>query len=204
VNATQAHGELRAFGRPVIETREAAALLRTSLSNASRLLRAMSEAGLVSRIRQGLWALDPGISPFAAVPYLTAPYPAYVSLWSALAHHDMIEQIPARIYVSSLHRTQQVQTRLGHYSIHHLAAEVFGGFEGDPDHGYIATAEKALFDTLYSRAPRGGRVHLPEISLPEGFSRDELDTWVARIRTPRLRTIVLRELERALTIATAS
>lgn len=204
MNATQALGQLRAFGLPIIETREAATLLRTSLSNASRLLRAMSQVGLVRRIRQGLWALDPAISPLVAAPYLTAPYPAYVSLWSALAHHDMIEQIPARTYATSLHRTEQIATGLGPYSIHHLAPEVFGGFEGDPEHGYMATAEKALFDTLYIRAPRGHRVHLPELSLPIGFRPNELDAWAARITTPRLRTIVLREIERALALATAA
>jgi predicted transcriptional regulator of viral defense system len=31
------------------------------------------------------------------VPYLTAPRPAYVSLWSALARHGMIDQIPRSI-----------------------------------------------------------------------------------------------------------
>lgn len=204
MNAIQALGALRAYGRPVIETRETAALLRTSLSNASRLLRAMSDVGLVRRIRHGLWALDPEVSPFVAAPYLTAPYPAYVSLWSALAHHDMIEQIPARVSVASLDRAQQVTTGLGSYSIHHLAPEVFGGYEGDPDHGYMATPEKALFDTLYIRAPRGRRVHLPELFLPEGFRHDELDAWLTRIQTPRLRTIMVREIERALAAATAS
>ncbi|WP_217924521.1 type IV toxin-antitoxin system AbiEi family antitoxin domain-containing protein [Miltoncostaea oceani] len=201
MNATQAHGQLRAFRRPIIETREAAALLRTSLSNASRLLRAMSQAGLVRRVRQGLWALDPEISPVVAAPYITSPYPAYVSLWSALAHHDMIEQIPARVYVASLHRTQQIPSGLGHYSIHHLASEVFGGFEGDPEGGYMATAEKAVFDTLYVRAPRGGRVHFPELSLPEDFRHDDLRGWAARIPTPRLRTIVQRSIEQTLGLA---
>ena len=202
MNATQAYGELRAFGRPVIETREAAALLQTSLSNASRLLRAMSEAGVVRRIRHGLWALDPAILPFVAVPYLTAPYPAYVSLWSALASHDMIEQVPAQVYVASLDRTQEIATGLGPYSIHHLAPEVFGGYEGSPERGYVATPEKALFDVLYTRAPRGGRVRLPELSLPEGFRPEELDVWAVRISTPRLRTMVRRGIERALALTT--
>jgi predicted transcriptional regulator of viral defense system len=202
VNATQAYGELRAFGRPAIETREAAALLRTSLSNTSRLLRSMSEAGLVRRIRHGLWALDPAIDPFVAVPYLTAPYPAYVSLWSALARHDMIEQIPAQVYVSSLHRTQQIMTSLAPYSIHHLAPQVFGGFEGDAQRGYVATPEKALFDTIYIRAPRGGRAHFPELSLPAAFDAGELETWTERIPNPKLRTIVTRGFEQAVAQAT--
>lgn len=201
MNASQAFGELRAFGRPVIETREAAALLRTSSSNASHLLRSMAVSGLVRRIRHGLWALDPAIDPFVAVPYLTAPYPAYVSLWSALATHDMIEQVPAQVFVISLDRTREITTGLGPYSIHHLTPEIFGGFEGDPEHGYLATPEKALVDTVYIRAPRGGRAYFPELSLPMDFDPGQLDTWTKRIPTPKLRTMVMRGLERALTQA---
>lgn len=201
MNAVQAHGRLRRFGAPVVETREAAALLGTSLSNASRLLRALADAGLVRRIRAGLWALDPAIPPDVVVPYLTAPHPAYVSLWSALAHHDMIEQIPARVFVASLHRSQQIATGFGVYSVHHLAPEVFGGFTGDPGQGYIATAEKALFDTVYTRAPRGGRVYFPELTLPEGFRYDGVREWVDRIPVARLRTIVARGIDAALSVA---
>jgi predicted transcriptional regulator of viral defense system len=202
VNASRAYGEFRAYGRPVIETREAAALLGTSSSNASHLLRSMDTSGLVRRIRHGLWAIDVGVDPFVVVPYLTAPYPAYVSLWSALATHDMIEQVPARVYVISLDRTRQIATGLGPYSIHHLAPEVFGGFEGDPEHGYLAAPEKALFDTVYIRAPRGGRAYFPELTLPETFDRGKLEGWTACVPSQKLRTMVTRGLERALTQAT--
>jgi len=198
VNASQAYGALLAFGRPVIETREAAALLRTTSSNASHSLRSMAESGLVRRIRHGLWALDPGIDPWVVVPYLTAPYPAYVSLWSAMAKHDMIEQVPAQTFATSLDRTRRIATGLGPYSIHHLAAEVFGGFEGDSERGYVATPEKALFDTIYIRAPRGGRAYLPELALPAEFDAAQLGDWTRRIPAAKLRTVVKRGLDHAL------
>lgn len=204
MTASQAYGELRAFGRPVVETREAATLLRISPSNASHLLRSMATSGLVRKIRHGLWAIDPATDPFVVVPYLTAPYPAYVSLWSALAAHDMIEQIPAQVFVVSVDRSRRIATGLGPYSIHHLAPEVFGGFEGDPEHGYLATPEKALFDTLYIRAPRGGRAYFPELSLPTGFDAGQLEAWSERIPNPRMRTIVERGAERAMAQAEGS
>jgi predicted transcriptional regulator of viral defense system len=199
MTAFQAYGRLRAFGRPVIETREAATLLQISPSNASHLLRSMDAAGLTRRIRHGLWAIDTATDPVVIAPYLTVPYPAYVSLWSALAAHDMIEQIPAQIFVVSLDRSRKIDTGFGHYSIHHVAPEVFGGFEGDPEHGYLATAEKALFDTLYVRAPRGGRAYFPELSLPDDFDAGELLRWRDLIPSPKLRTIVARGIERVLT-----
>lgn len=198
MTASQAYGQLRAFGRPVIETREAATLLRISSSNASHLLRSMDASGLVRRIRHGLWAIDAAADPFVIAPYLTVPYPAYVSLWSALAAHDMIEQIPAQVFVASLDRSRRIVTGFGPYSIHHLAPEVFGGFEGDPEHGYLATPEKALFDTLYVRAPRGGRAYFPELSLPVGFDAGELGKWRDLISSTKLRTIVARGIERVL------
>lgn len=195
MRTADAYGSLRALDRPLVETREAAARLRTPLANASRILRALEEAGLVRRIRRGLWALDPDVDPFVAAPYLTAPFPAYVSLWSALTRHDMIEQIPRSVFVASLDRTKKVPTPIGAFSIHHLAPEVFGGFDDTPDSGYLATPEKALFDTVYLRAPRGGRVYLPELSLPTGFDTAQLQSWIEKIPRPRLRTLVSRELE---------
>ena len=201
MRTSDAYGSLLALGRPVIETREAAARLGTSLTNASRILRALDEAGLARRIRRGLWALDPEVDAFVVAPYLTAPFPAYVSFWSALARHDMIEQIPRSVFVASLDRTKDLSTPIGAFSIHHLAPEVFGGFDATPDTGYLATPEKALFDTVYVRAPRGGRVYLPELSLPPGFETAQVECWTEKIARPRLRTLVSRELAAVLSQA---
>ena len=198
MRAAEAYGELLGLGRPIIETREAAARLDVSTSSASHLLRSMERNGLVRRLRHGVWALDSRIDSFALAPYLTAPYPAYVSLWSALARHGMIEQIPRQVFVASLDRTREIRTDVGVYSIHHLAPEVFDGYEGSPDSGYLATPEKALFDTVYVRAPRGARIYFPELTLPADFDESQLGQWTTRIARPRLRTIVARGLQEAL------
>ncbi|HVS28884.1 MAG TPA: hypothetical protein VHE14_04995 [Solirubrobacteraceae bacterium] len=198
MRATDAYGELLRIDQPIVETGEAATRLHTSVSNASHVLRSMEEAGLVRRLRHGLWALRSDVDPFSVAPYLTAPFPAYVSLWSALAHHDMIEQIPRDISVASLDRTRRVSTAIGTYSIHHLVPELFDGHRGSQEDGYLATPEKALFDTVYVRAPRGARVFFPELSLPEDFEESQLDVWTRRIAAPRLRTLVSRGLEEAL------
>lgn len=198
MRAADAYGDLVALGRPVLETREAAARLDTSLTNTSRILKATEEAGLVRRIRHGLWALDPEVDPFVVPPYLTAPFPAYVSFWSALAHHDMIEQIPRQIFVASLDRSKKITTTVGAFSVHHLVPELFKGFEGGPEEGYVATPEKALFDSIYIKAPRGGRTFFPELSLPADFDERKCNRWVRQISRARLRTLVCRELEAVL------
>jgi predicted transcriptional regulator of viral defense system len=196
MKATEAYGELLRIGRPIVETREAAARLGLSASRASNLLRSLADAGLARRLRHGLWALGPDeVEPFRLAPYLTAPDPAYVSFWSALARHGLIEQIPRQIYVASPHQTQRIETALGRYSIHQIAPELFDGYTGSEETGYLATPEKALFDTIYLRASQRGQVFLPEFVLPEDFDEQRLDDWTARVSRPGLRTLVSRKLE---------
>ena len=125
-----------------------------------------------------------------------------MSFWTALAHHGMIEQIPRQVFVASLDRSKRIRTNYGVYSIHHLVAELFDGYTGTHQSGFIATPEKALFDTVYLRAPRGGAAHLPELSLPAEFNADQLDEWVSRIARPRLRTLTTRAIHHALAGAT--
>ena len=197
-SATAAYADLLGMGPRVMQTREAAARLGMSISAASRLLSRLEHSGLVRRLRRGLWALSPDIDPFTLPPYLTAPFPAYVSFWSALARHDMIEQVPRRIYVASLARTRRITTSDGDYSIHHVAPEVFGGYREVDGRGQLATPEKALFDTAYLLAPRGGKVYLPELRLPKGFAQAETRYWTNRIRDRRIRTLVGKRLKSTL------
>lgn len=198
MRSADAYGDLLRLGRPIVEAREAAARLSLSLKRTNLLLRSLEQAGLARRLRPGLWALGPVPDPFSVPPYLTVPFPAYVSMWSALARHGMIEQIPRTVSVSSTGRTRRVTTTLGIYEIHHLVPELFDGFTGTQHSGYLATPEKALFDTIYLRAPAGGGARLPELELPPSFDENKLQEWLTRIERPRLRTLVGRGLDAAL------
>lgn len=198
MRTADALGELQRLRQPVIETGEAVARLGVSPTRASQILRSLEHAGVVARLKHGLWLLEPDVDPFVIPPYLTAPFPAYVSLSSALSKHGMIEQIPRAIFVCSPGRTHEVKTTRAAYAIHHLAAEVFGGFTGTSDTGYVATPEKALFDSVYLPLARRTRLFLPELELPTDFDRGKLETWTNRIRAPWLRSATSRELERLL------
>jgi predicted transcriptional regulator of viral defense system len=193
-----AYGNLMRISRPVLTTREAAAGWQTAQGTAGRRLRAMEEAGLVRRLRRGLWTLDLDVAPFALAPYLTAPFPAYVSFFSALSHHEVIEQIPRQISVASLDRARRIKTTVGTYEIHHLAPGLFGGYGGSEESGYLATPEKALFDTVYVRAAAGSRAFFPELSLPRDFDDAQITEWTDRIESARLRTLVSRRLREVL------
>lgn len=191
----EVYAQLRGLGGPVVGTREAAALWRTEEGTARRRLQSLAGAGLVVPIRRGLWSLDAELDPFALAPYLTAPFPAYASTFSALAAHGMIEQIPGRVSLVSLDRARRIQTAIGAFDVHHIAPELFGGFVDWCRGGSIAGPEKALFDLVYLRAAAGGRAYLPELTLPGEFDNAGLSAWLERIGSPRLRTLVNQRLK---------
>ena len=198
MRTTDAYSRLLGLGIPAVATREAAARLGIPLYAATKLLRGLAADRLAVKLRRGLWALDLAVEPQVLSPYLTAPYPSYVSLWSALYHYGMIEQIPREIYLVSLDRSRRIRTPLGTYVVLHVAPELFGGFETH-GRGARATPEKALFDTAYLSYAGGRRPSgLPEIELPKGFKRRILNRWVLKIRSKRLRTLVRQRLDRVL------
>ena len=111
----------------------------------------------------------------------------------------MIEQIPEVTYAVTLARTSRITTRAGTVSLHHVAPEVFGGFEEKKNGVKLASPEKALFDFAYLS---GGRTRLftslPELELPTRFRRSELAKWLVRIPAARTRTLTSARLERLL------
>ena len=200
MNAREALGRLRSLHVQAATTGDAAAVLGLSTEAASHTLRRLAASGLVTAVRRGLWVLSDRPDPLALAEYVTAPYPSYVSLQTALYRRGMITQIPSLIYLVSLARSARVQTKVGTYSVHHIRPELFGGFEHDPASGTkLALPEKALFDFLYL-SPTRGRLFaaLPELELPRGFHRSEARAWAGRIPSRRSRTIVLRALDEVL------
>jgi predicted transcriptional regulator of viral defense system len=194
---TEAYSRLLDLGVATIETADAAAALRMTTSGATKLLGRLARARLVTRLRPGLWLLARSApSPYTLVEDLTAPLPSYVSLQTALYLHGMIDQVPGVIYVVSLARTQKLATPIATFSIHHIAPELFDGFEVRGDGTKLATPEKALFDVAYLS---GGRsrvfARLPELELPRRFRPSRLREWTRRIGAVRKRSMVERRLE---------
>lgn len=184
---------------PTVTTGEAAAALNISVSQASRLMRTLEAQAMARHVRYGLWIIgsDP-VDARTLIEDITRPYPAYISFTSALNAHGMIDQIPREIGVASLDSAKRVKTELGTYAIHHLPPALFGGWM-ERDGVKLARPEKALFDLVYVSAVHTGRPHrIPELELPAEFGPDELDRWLTRIESPRVRTLVRRGLRYAL------
>jgi predicted transcriptional regulator of viral defense system len=185
------------MGAPVFTTRQAATCLRVPNAHASVLLARLAAAGHLVRLRHGVWAAPGAVDPLALPELLTAPFPAYVSLQSALYLHGMISQIPAVTYAVTLARTRRFVTPFGVVSLHHVQPSFFFGFEDAARPGArLATPEKALVDFLYLTPARSRLFRaLPELDWPRKFRVSTARAMVQRIVPVRRRTLVVRKLE---------
>ncbi len=201
----ETHARILKMGSNVFRTADAGAYLGLSNSTASRLLARLATAGHLLRLRHGVWAVPGTLDPLALASHLTAPFPSYVSLQSALYYHGVISQIPNIIYAVSVGRTGMFRTPLGTVSIHHLQPEFFFGFEVMETAGVsMATPEKALLDYLYLGPARSNLFRaLPELELPSKFSVRSARRMIQRIPSFRRRTLVARAFDK-LTAGTGS
>ncbi len=196
MNALAALARLRTLGVPVVQTADASAVLEEGADAARKTLGRLATAGHVERVRSGTWWLHPPVDRLRLASLLTGPLDSYLSLHTALHLHGLIEQIPIVVYAVTQARTERIATTVGDYSFHHVAAELFGGFEEAQGGAWLATPEKALFDTAWLSAGRSRLfASLPEVELPRGFRRSELQRWVAKVEDPRRRVMVTRRLE---------
>ncbi len=191
---------LTALDAPVFTTREVAARLRVPNAHASVSLARLRAAGLLVRIRRGVWALPKRVDALALPEFLTAPFPAYVSLQSALYLHGMISQVPAVTYAVTLARTRRFVTPLGTVSLHHVRPTFFFGYEdAGRGGGRLATPEKALVDFLYLAPARSGLFRaLPELEWPKAFKVGVARSIVGRIEPDARRRSIARRLEELL------
>ncbi|MGB7295870.1 MAG: hypothetical protein WBC70_09810, partial [Candidatus Aminicenantales bacterium] len=114
------HARILKMGVPVFQTSDAAAYLGIRNAHASKLMARLATSEHLTQLGRGLWGFKDRVNPFALPEYLTAPYPSYVSLQSALYYHGMISQIPSVIYAVSIARTHTYTTALGTVSVHHI------------------------------------------------------------------------------------
>lgn len=192
MNQIEALQRLRTLGTPVVESRDVAALLQTSTSGATTILRRLAQKKMITHLNRGRWLVNEKIDRLALPELICAPYPAYVSLQSALFHHGLIEQIPAVIYAVTPARPRRLRTPVATISFHRMPPELFKGFELLPgSDAKVATPEKALFDLLYL-APGRSRVfsQLPELTIPRRFQWQRLKEYTARVKSPGRQTYI--------------
>ena len=194
MNAQKGYAALLRLGLPLARTQEVAAVWGVSVDAANKMLSRFEREGLARHVRHGLWWTGRGnVDPYALPEYLTAPYPSYVSLLSALHLHGAIEQIPQAVYAVTLARTQRVATPAGTVSLHHIAPSLFAGFEVAASGLKLASVEKAMFDVAYlSQSSIRLFSELPELSLPRSFDRHAVRAWLQEVN-PQARRLRVRQ-----------
>ena len=195
MTSTEAYARLRGLKVPVLQTADAAAALGVPAGTAQKILGRLARAGLFTHVSHGLWAAGESVDPLVLTEALTAPLPSYVSLQTALYHHGLISQVPAVVYAVTLGRTRRMRTAVATFSFHHVAPEIFGGFEVGPTGVKLATPEKAVFDVLYLSGKRTRQFStLPELELPRSFRWSAVGSWLERVTFARDRTIIERRI----------
>ncbi|CAN5219191.1 hypothetical protein BH20VER2_BH20VER2_05820 [soil metagenome] len=191
MSGTEALQRLRALATPLLTTADIAAALGVTAGTANKTASRLASDGLIVHLARGRWAIDEKISPFALAEHLASPYPAYISLQSALFDYGILSQIPHVIYAVTLAKPRRWSTPLGVVSLHQVSPDFFFGYEPGKDGVHMATPEKALVDVLYL-GPSRSRLfaHLPEIELPRKLSRKAIREIIARVRDPRRRRLV--------------
>jgi len=196
MNQIEALRRLQNLGTAVFETRDAIALLAVSPTNATVILRRLAREGQLTHLSRGRWLIADKISRFALPELISAPYPSYVSMQSALFSHGLIEQIPAVVYAATLSRSRRVTTPLSVISFHHFPPALFVGFEVDDDGAKLATPEKALFDVLYL-GPARSRLfaRLPELEFPREFRWQQVRDFAQLVKSSNRKTFIQRRLD---------
>jgi predicted transcriptional regulator of viral defense system len=186
MNQIEALQRLRTLAASVVETRDVAALLQVSTSNATTILRRLARKGMIAHLSRGRWLVNEKIDRLALPELISAPNPAYISLQSALFHHGLIEQIPSVMYAVTPARPRRLWTPLGTISFHRMPPELFNGFElSSRSDAKIATPEKALFDLFYL-APGRSRVfsNQPELTIPRRLQWQRLKEYTTLVNSP--------------------
>jgi predicted transcriptional regulator of viral defense system len=186
--------KLKKLNLPVIQTNDAAAYLDINVNHASKLLSRISKTNQIIHIKNGVWVF-PDTDALILPSLLTSPFPAYVSLQTALYFHNMISQIPNIIYAVSVGRTKIYKTPIATVSIHHIQPSFYFGHEEKGVDGLLrmASPEKALLDIFYlSQTKTRLFKTLPEVELPKNFKIAFANRMIENITSIRKRTIVQR------------
>jgi len=187
--------QLLSLKQPVLQTRDVSAILNIPHAQASKILERLAATGRFVRLMRGKWATTKLIDPLILPEYLTAPFPSYISLQTALFYHEMISQIPHTIYAVSLARTRLYKTFFGDISVHHLQTDFFFGFEVI-DQVKMASPEKALIDVLYLTSAKSKLFKtLPEVEFTKSFSRKKANAIINKITSQGIKTLVQKRLE---------
>ncbi len=186
------------LNRSIFTTRDVSAISNTSLAATVQSLRQLERAGLIFKLKRGLWCdAQKDVSSFDVVPHLLPHQPLYVSFTSALHLHGAIEQIPQVITIAILSHSRTIRTSRSTYRLHQICKELFGGYDWYRGEGsfLIATPSKALVDCLYLSGRKGKAFSsFPELDFSV-LKIKEMNRWAKLIPQLQIKNRVLKALK---------
>ncbi len=196
MNLLTAYQELQPLA-PVFSSKDAASLLSITSNQAAKLLSQLEKHNTIVRLVRGRWAYSREIDPLTLPSILSYPMMSYVSLYTALYYHGVIEQIPTTVYAVSIGKTKVFNTPIAPVSIHHISSALFNGYDSyGKDSILLACPEKALFDCLYL-IPVKSRLFkkFTELEIPQAFDHKLFKPWLDAIRHSGRRALIEQRLE---------
>lgn len=184
----------------VFSTRLFASLTGRGVDSASRTLGRLAARGNLANVTRGIWAQreHPAFSPYSAVGFLLGNEQGHVSFLSALHRHGVISQIPADIHIATTGHSRVVDSEVARFEFFQLRPQMMltGVDVSDTDPFYaIATAEKALLDTIYVALWGRRFTHLPELDPDLLDGRRVRDLLDRQVTAPPLRKALGLRLE---------
>lgn len=175
----------------IFTTREFANQGSLSMSAATKRLTRLSNKDQLTRVTKGVWAntAHPYFHPLSCVPYLLGKEQGYVSFLTALHLHGVISQIPKTIQIATTGRGRVLESPVGRFEFFQIKPELMrqGTEWSESQLPYlIASAEKALVDTLYLSTRKNRRfARLPELDLAHSsFRRREFKRLMKQLSIP--------------------
>lgn len=183
----------------IFTTRDYANYSRVSMSAASKRLLRLADKKLLTRVTKGLWAntSHPHFHPTACVPYLLGKEQGYVSFLTALHLHGLIAQIPKTVQIATTGHARTLDSPVARYEFLQLKPDLMKqGTQWSESHlpYLIATAEKALIDTLYLSTRKNRRfARLPEVDITHtAFRNREFERLLKQLPIPSRISALMR------------
>lgn len=154
--------DLEHIGNIPVSTQTVASLF-PDLEAGNQKVRNLEAAGLIIRLKKGLYVVDPKVSHIVLSTELIANHlysPSYVSMQTALRYYGLIPEAVYSVQSMTLKHTRSFDTPLGHYEYQMISRKAFPiGITSINKQNYaflMATPEKALCDLI---------AHSPKVNL---------------------------------------
>lgn len=184
----------------VFTTRLFATLTARGVDSASRTLNRLAARGQLVKVTRGIWAQTshPAFTPFATVGFLLGNEQGHVSFISALHRHGVISQIPGAMHIATTGHSRVVDSPIGRFEFFRLRPQMMltGVDVSDTDPFYpIATAEKALLDTVYVALWGRRFQRLPELDVESIDGRRVCELLERQVTASPLKKALLARLD---------